>query len=457
MSITTKQFQILSDINLVWDFLVDIFDREKGSGVAAPFFEYALQSSWMDQSYSFLDRLWLDGSRVVAFVFYEAPVTDIFFSVRNGYEYLADELVDYAVSAMPSFDGKQRLVLFNGQEYLKEAAEKRGFILTEEYEDRLFDFRNKLDHSLPAGYHFVDPKDAEGFKLAKLFWYGFGHGEKGPFEGWEQEDRSTEWTPAKSYKGVIGPMTAPAPHSTHEYDVIIADENGEYVCFSGMWWVPENNLAYMEPLCTHPDHRRRGLAAAALSRHYHRMKALGATCMTGGTDPFYEKLGYGKGLHWTFWKQEEAKSDTSLTNPCQAVDADAAEVAALACELWPEHSAEEMAEEFESLLTREDAAVFLYREQGKAVGFAQCQLHRDYVEGTKTSPVGYLEGIYVREDVRRQGIARKLLSACESWAKVQGCMEFASDCELNNVKSQRFHQAVGFEEANRIVAYVKKL
>jgi GNAT superfamily N-acetyltransferase len=100
-------------------------------------------------------------------------------------------------------------------------------------------------------------------------------------------------------------MTAPAPHATHEYDVIIADENGEYVCFSGMWWVPENKLAYMEPLCTHPDHRGKGLASAALSRHYHRMKALGATHMTGGGDPFYEKLGYGKGIYWTFWKRKE--------------------------------------------------------------------------------------------------------------------------------------------------------
>ena len=308
MDITTRQFQILSDADLVWGFLTDIYDRETGSGVAAPFFEYALQSSWMDQSYSFLDRLWLDGDRVVAFVFYESPVTDIYFSVRRGYGSLADELVEYAVSAMPDHDGKQRLVLFNGQEYLMEAAAKHGFILTDEYEERYFDFRNELDHPLPEGYHFVEPCEVDGLKLAKLLWYGFGHGEKGPFEGWDQLDCSMDWTPAKAYKGVIGPMTAPAPHSTHGYDVIIADQCGDYVCFAGMWWVPENKLAYMEPLCTHPDHRRRGLAAAALSRHYHRMKALGATHMTGGGDPFYEKLGFGKGLHRTIWKREEAKA-----------------------------------------------------------------------------------------------------------------------------------------------------
>ena len=79
-----------------------------------------------------------------------------------------------------------------------------------------------------------------------------------------------------------------------------------------------------------------------------------------------------------------------------------------------------MTEEFASLLDREDAAVFLYKEQGEAVGFAQCQLRHDYVEGTETSPVGYMEGIYVREGARRHGIARKLMSACETWAKAQG-------------------------------------
>ena len=65
------------------------------------------------------------------------------------------------------------------------------------------------------------------------------------------------------------------------------------------------NLTHMEPLCTAPEHRRKGLAAAALTVHYRRMKALGATHMTGGGDPFYEKIGYGKGLHWSFWKKDE--------------------------------------------------------------------------------------------------------------------------------------------------------
>ena len=141
----------------------------------------------------------------------------------------------------------------------------------------------------------------------------------------------------------------------------------------------------------------------------------------------------------------------------QAGPGDAVQLAELACALWPEHTHQEMIEEFEGLLSKEDAAVFLYYKNKEPAAFAQCQLRVDYVEGTKTSPVAYLEGIFVTAAERRKGIARKLLGACESWARKRGCTEFASDCELSNLTSQAFHQAVGFEEANRLVAFVRKI
>lgn len=132
-------------------------------------------------------------------------------------------------------------------------------------------------------------------------------------------------------------------------------------------------------------------------------------------------------------------------------------VTALASALWPHHSCEEMAEEFAPLLIKPDAAVFLAFADENAVGFSQCQLRRDYVEGTETSPVGYLEGIYVAPEHRKAGIARGLLAACENWAKELGCREFASDCELGNTESLKFHLNVGFSEANRIICFTKKL
>ena len=129
----------------------------------------------------------------------------------------------------------------------------------------------------------------------------------------------------------------------------------------------------------------------------------------------------------------------------------------LASQLWPHHCAAEMEAEMEQLLKLEDAAAFLAFEEEKAVGFAQCGLRHDYVEGTEDSPVGYLEAIYVAEDCRGRGTAKALLSACEDWARAKGCTEFASDCELDNTVSLQFHLNVGFREANRIICFAKKL
>ena len=126
----------------------------------------------------------------------------------------------------------------------------------------------------------------------------------------------------------------------------------------------------------------------------------------------------------------------------------------LALKLWPDHDREEMYEELASIMEKPDAAFFLAEN---ASAFAQCQLRYDYVEGTESSPVGYLEGIYVEENCRRKGLARELLAACENWARKQGCREFASDCELTNTQSLRFHLGLGFEEANRIICFTKKL
>lgn len=141
----------------------------------------------------------------------------------------------------------------------------------------------------------------------------------------------------------------------------------------------------------------------------------------------------------------------------KAKKSDVNTLASLACQLWPEHSEREMQVEFAEILAKPDAAIFLAWEGETVVGFAQCQLRRDYVEGTASSPVGYLEGIFVEESHRGKGYARMLLAACEQWAKAQGCREFASDCELDNLQSLHFHMRVGFAEANRIICFTKKL
>ncbi len=136
---------------------------------------------------------------------------------------------------------------------------------------------------------------------------------------------------------------------------------------------------------------------------------------------------------------------------------DAKVLADLAIQMWPDHDPEDLKEEFRQLVTNDEAVCFIKYVDDKPIAFVQCQLRHDYVEGTESSPVGYLEGIFVSDEYRKHGYAAELLSECEKWAKEMGCTEFASDCELDNTDSFRFHMALGFEEINRIICFRKDL
>ena len=136
---------------------------------------------------------------------------------------------------------------------------------------------------------------------------------------------------------------------------------------------------------------------------------------------------------------------------------EARDLAIMAIQMWMDHDLEDLTEEFRQLVTNDEVVCFIKYVDGKPIGFSQCQLRHDYVEGTESSPVGYLEGTFVSEGYRKKGYAAELHSECEKWAKEKGCTEFASDCELDNIDSFRFHMALGFEEANRIICFRKDL
>ena len=132
-------------------------------------------------------------------------------------------------------------------------------------------------------------------------------------------------------------------------------------------------------------------------------------------------------------------------------------LAELAIQMWSNHTVSELKADFAEIVSNNYAVCFIKHVDDIPVGFAQCQLRHDYVEGTHSSPVGYLEGIFVVPEYQHKGYAKELLSECELWAKEKGCTEFASDCELDNINSFNFHIAMGFEEANRVICFRKEL
>ena len=138
-------------------------------------------------------------------------------------------------------------------------------------------------------------------------------------------------------------------------------------------------------------------------------------------------------------------------------------LARLRAALWPESSAEEHAQELVAILDGKASGqlplIELVAEDGSGtlVGFAEVGL-RSHADGCDvTRAVGYLEGWYVVQTLRRRGIGRKLLRAAEEWARKQGCVEMASDALIENEVSRRTHEALGYTEVDRCVRYRKVL
>ena len=141
----------------------------------------------------------------------------------------------------------------------------------------------------------------------------------------------------------------------------------------------------------------------------------------------------------------------------KASDQDIKDITQLALLLWPTEDLKALQKEMHHYPSDSKAELFICEADNQVVGFAHVQLRYDYVEGTESSPVGYLEGIYVKEDYRTKGIGKDLVCVCEDWARFMDAKEFASDVELTNETSAHFHHSLGFKEVNRIICYAKKL
>jgi aminoglycoside 6'-N-acetyltransferase I len=129
--------------------------------------------------------------------------------------------------------------------------------------------------------------------------------------------------------------------------------------------------------------------------------------------------------------------------------------AVLRAQLWPRQSVSEHRDDAAAWMA--ENVCFIAMAGSEPIGFAEVALRSDYVAGCSTSPVAFLEGIYVVEPWRRRGVARQLCLAAEQWALAQGCSEFASDADIANLTSHRAHTALGFAEVERVVFFRKPL
>jgi RimJ/RimL family protein N-acetyltransferase len=139
--------------------------------------------------------------------------------------------------------------------------------------------------------------------------------------------------------------------------------------------------------------------------------------------------------------------------------ADISVVTDLLAKVYDSHDYAELFAENERLLTDEAELILLAFDGAKPVGCAHSSIRREFVEGgfDDKSPVAYLEGIFVEAEFRKRGVARSLVAESARWAKERGCSAMASDCEIDNPDSLKFHLRIGFGEVSRNIYFIKKI
>jgi aminoglycoside 6'-N-acetyltransferase I len=147
----------------------------------------------------------------------------------------------------------------------------------------------------------------------------------------------------------------------------------------------------------------------------------------------------------------------------QAQTSDQHDLAKMRELLWPDSSIEEHRKEVDAVLRTGrygtlPMAILVSQDGGGALtGFLEVGL-RSHADGCDTAqPVGFVEGWFVHEAFRRQGIGKALMQFAEEWARSHGCQEMASDTWIDDERSQRTHQALGFEVVDRCVHFRKTI
>ena len=100
-----------------------------------------------------------------------------------------------------------------------------------------------------------------------------------------------------------------APCFRRELDLVMVAPDGNLAAYVGVPYDDANRRGIFEPVCTHPDHQRQGLARALMLEGLHRLRALGALDATVDTgdavaaNAFYTAMGFTEAYRGYAWRK----------------------------------------------------------------------------------------------------------------------------------------------------------
>lgn len=252
-------------------------------------FEWMFEHPEFDKSAIDSIGLWWDSEKVVGAAIYDMYFGEGFCGVLPEYENLYADVLDYAYDKLKDEGGFGLAICDDNAEKIK-IAEKKGFVKAEQTESIMkLMLDNKLDYILPENLHIESFNPAENpYEFQWILWQGFDHGtDKAEFE------KAEEIVPQKR------------PNLIEDLSVVVVNELGEKLAYCCVWYDKNTDYAYVEPVCTVPSYRGKGLAKAVVYEALNRARSMGAKSAYVISDmQFYRNLGFENDLHFTFyWKK----------------------------------------------------------------------------------------------------------------------------------------------------------
>ena len=251
-------------------------------------FEWMYEHPEFDKACIDAIGLWVDKGRVVGAAIYDMYFGEGFCGVLPEYKQLYPEVLDYAYVNLKDDSGFSLAVCDDNADEINMVL-KHGFSKISQSENIMeLDLKGEFSASLPQGFRFVNPDPVEDvYELSWLFWQGFDHGEdKTEFEKEE----------------IITPR--PRKHFNRDLCIAACNKEGELVSICGLWYNPKTDYVYVEPVCTVPSHRGKGVAKAVIHEAFNKAKSLGAVRAFVISDmDFYSGLGFRNRYHYMFYQK----------------------------------------------------------------------------------------------------------------------------------------------------------
>ena len=299
MTITSRSYTadpgFSSDFYRVRDFLVRINSpRLITPGFPWGRWQWAFSVSSQDEGH--LDRitLWENDGEIVAIAAYELQLGEGFLVVDPAHEHLLPEMVAIATERLADEDGQVKFLVSDRDETLQDAVYAAGYRPTDdrEWDSWLPIAQIDLTTDVADGYRLVSRADEPDDDLyGETLWRGFNHESKGPF------------APTPHARAIYDRLRSDSAYQMDKQMLVIAPD-GRGAAFCGIWHLPGTPYAIVEPVATAPEHRRKGLARAAIHEAIRRVAAQGATEVWVGSDqPLYRAIGFRPYSADTWWAQ----------------------------------------------------------------------------------------------------------------------------------------------------------